>query len=82
MKWRLPSRSISTSTCSLKAFTTDTHAVEATGHLVALATELAAGVQHGQHDLSRRHAFVLRMFVDGDAATVVAHLSAAVGDAG
>ena len=29
-------------------------AVQAAGHLVAVVVELAAGVQHGQHDLGRR----------------------------
>ena len=31
----------------------DAHAVEAAGDLVAAAAELAAGVQHGEHDLGR-----------------------------
>ena len=32
----------------------DADAVQAAGHLVAAAAELAAGVQHGEHDLDRR----------------------------
>ena len=46
------------------------HAVQAAGHLVALAAELAAGVQDGEHDLNRRD-FLLRVLIDGDTASVV-----------
>ena len=55
-------------------------AVEAAGDLVALAAELPAGVQHGQHDLGRRLALVLGVVVDRDAAAVVGHAAAAVGE--
>ena len=59
-----------------------THAVEPAGDLVAVAAELAAGVQHGEHDLGRALALVLacRERVDRDAATVVVDLAAAVGE--
>ena len=45
-------------------------AVQAAGDLVALAAELAAGVQHGQHDL-RRRLLVFGVHGHGDAAAVV-----------
>ena len=48
------------------------HAVQAAGDLVAPAAELAARVQHGEHDLERALAR-LRLNVHGDAAAVVAH---------
>ena len=49
----------------------DADAVQAAGDLVAAAVaELAAGVQHGQHDLDRRLALLLH-HRDGDAAAVV-----------
>ena len=49
----------------------DADAVQAAGHLVAAAVaELAAGVQHGQHDLDRRLALLLHRR-DRDAAAVV-----------
>ena len=56
-------------------------AVQTTGHLVALAAELAAGVQHGQHDLGGALALVLAglVRVDRDAATVVVDPAATVG---
>ncbi len=44
-------------------------AVEAARHLVAVVVELAAGVQHGQHDLGGRLA--ARVLIDRDAAPVV-----------
>ena len=47
------------------------HAVQATGHLVALAAELAAGVQHGEHHLQRALAVLVRHRRHGNAATVV-----------
>ncbi len=61
----------------------DADAVQAAGHLVAVATELAAGVQHGEHDLGRALALVAprRVRVDGDAAPVVLDSAAAVGAA-
>ena len=49
----------------------DADAVEAAGDLVAVVVELAAGVQHGEHDFGRRLA--VRHVVDGDAAAVVDH---------
>ena len=55
-------------------------AVQAAGDLVALAAELAAGVQHGEHDLGRRLALVLGVVVDRDAAAVVDDPAAAVGE--
>jgi hypothetical protein len=44
-------------------------AVQAARHLVAVVVELAAGVQHRQHDLGRRPAALVH--VDRDAAAVV-----------
>jgi len=52
--------------------------VETTRDLVATSAELAAGVQHGQHDLGRRHLGVLHRRIDGDATAVVANLATAV----
>ena len=51
----------------------DADAVEAAGDLVAVAAELAAGVQHGEHDLGRALALVRsgRVRIDRNAATVV-----------
>ena len=46
------------------------HAVQAAGHLVALAAELAAGVEDGEHHLDGGD-LLFRVFVDGDAAPVV-----------
>src|SRR4029079_14426271 len=48
----------------------DTDAVQAAGDLVARAAELAAGVEHGHHDLGGGAA-LLRHDVDRDAAAVV-----------
>ena len=55
--------------------------MEAAGDLVAAAAELAAGVQHGEHDLGRALALVRagRVRVDRDAAAVVVDAAAAVG---
>ena len=53
-------------------------AVQATGHLVAAATELAAGVQLREHELDGAD-LLDRVDVGGDAAAVVAHADAAVG---
>ena len=47
----------------------DADAVQAAGHLVAVVVELAAGVQHGQHDFGRRLAAGVP--VDRNAAAVV-----------
>ena len=55
----------------------DAHAVQATGHLVAAAAELAAGVQHGQRHRDRRHVLAGGR-VGGDAAAVVLDADAAV----
>ena len=51
----------------------DTDAVQTAGHLVAVAAELAAGVQHGEHDLGGALALVRagRIRIDRNAATVV-----------
>ena len=59
----------------------DAHAVQTAGHLVALAAELAAGVQHGEHDLGRALALVRAggVRIDRNAATVVVDAAAAVG---
>ena len=46
------------------------HAVEAAGHLVAAAAELAAGVEDGEHHLQGGQAG-LGLDVHGDAAAVV-----------
>ncbi len=46
------------------------HAVQAAGNLVALAAELAAGVQDGEHHLHRGD-LLLGVLVHGDAAAVV-----------
>ena len=45
-------------------------AVQAAGHLVALAAELAAGMQDGENDLDRGD-LLFGMLVDRDAAAVV-----------
>ena len=52
--------------------------MQAAGDLVAVAAELAAGVQLRQHDLERRHARALDL-VDRDAAAAVAHGDRVVG---
>ena len=52
-------------------------AVQAAGDLVAAAAELAAGVQHGVHDLER--ALARGVLADRDAAAVIDHLDRAVG---
>ena len=58
----------------------DADAVQATGHLVALAAELAPGVEHGEHHLGRALALVrsARVGVDRDATAVVVDAAAAV----
>ena len=60
----------------------DADAVQAAGDLVALAAELPARVQHGHDDLGRGLALVLGVVVDGHAAAVVGHATAAVGEEG
>ena len=54
-------------------------AVQAAGDLVALAAELAARVQHREHDLGRGLVGVLGVRVDRDPAAVVDDPAAAVG---
>ena len=51
----------------------DADAVQAAGDLVVGGVELAASVQHGQHDLDGRHDLAggQRLVVDGNAAAVV-----------
>ncbi len=56
----------------------DADAVEAARDLVALAAELAAGVEHREHDREGREALVLD-HVDGDAAARVADRDRVVG---
>ena len=55
-------------------------AVQAAGDLVALAAELAAGVEHREHDLGRRLVGVLGVRIDGNPATVVDDAATAVGE--
>ena len=70
--YRPPSRWISSSRRARERVH-DRHAdaVQAAGDLVALAAELAAGVEHREHDLGRRLVGVLGVRVDRDAAAVV-----------
>src|SRR5439155_5616222 len=56
----------------------DAHAVQAAGHRVPPAAELAAGVEHGQHDLEGGP-LLDRVQVDRDATAVVDHPDATVG---
>ena len=56
----------------------DADAVQPAGDLVAAAAELAAGMQHGQRQGDGRDLLV-RMLLDRDAAAVVDHLDAALG---
>src|SRR5262245_62894824 len=56
----------------------DADPVQTAGDLVCGVLELAASVQHGQHDLGRRLAALL-VDVDGNAAAVVAGGAGAVG---
>ncbi len=60
------------------------HTVQTARDLVAVATELAAGVQHGQHDLGGTLATVFTggERIDGHAASVVVDLTSAVGEQG
>jgi hypothetical protein len=51
----------------------DADAVEAAGDLVAVAAELAAGVQDGHHDLERAPVALVGHGRDGDSAAVVGH---------
>ncbi len=79
MRWRLPSRSTST-TSRFEQRVDDRHAdaVQAAGDLVAVAAELAAAVELGEGDLDAGQ-LVLAVDVDRDAAAVVDHPAAAVG---
>ncbi len=54
------------------------HAVQATGHLITVAAELAASMQDGQDNLERRNLH-LRMLVYGDTAAIVYHRHRPVG---
>ena len=55
-------------------------AVQAARDLVGVAVELAAGVQHGHHDLGGgTPQLVVGMDLDGDAAAVVDHADRVVG---
>ena len=54
----------------------DADAVQSARHLVAVVVELAAGVQHGEHDFGGRTAALVH--VDGNAAAVVDHRDRAV----
>ena len=58
----------------------DTHAVKAAGHLVAVTAELAAGVQHREHDFGGAQVFVLMVHADRDSAAIVSDLAPAVGE--
>ena len=55
-----------------------THAVQAAGHLVSLAAELAAGVQDGEHHLNGGD-FLLGMLIHGNTAAVVIDRDGIVG---
>ena len=59
----------------------DADPVQSAGDLVAIATKLSAGVQHGKHDLCGALAFVAAGWVriDGDATPVVVDPTPAVG---
>jgi hypothetical protein len=59
----------------------DADAVQTAGDAVALAVELAAGVQDGHDDLDGR-ALLDRVHVDRDATAVVLHPDSAVGEQG
>ena len=52
--------------------------MQAAGHLIPLAAELAAGVQNGQDDLDRGD-LLLGMLVDRDAASVIGDGDGVVG---
>ena len=57
----------------------DADAVQAAGDLVALAAELAARVEHREHDLGRRLVGILGVRIDRNAAAVVDDATPAVG---
>ena len=58
--------------------------METTGHLVAVAAELAAGVEHGEHHFGCTLALVApgRIRIDGNATAVVLDPATAVGEQG
>ena len=60
----------------------DADAVQTPGNLVALAAELAARVQHREHDLGRGFVGIFGVRVDGNSAPVVDDATAAVGEQG
>src|SRR5579862_8931556 len=78
--WRytLPSRSTSATSHSERVHDRDTDAVQAARDLVALAAELAAGVQFRQDDGERRQTGAL-LDVGRDAATAIANRDRVVG---
>ena len=57
--------------CGKRVDARDADAVQATGHLVAVAAELAARVENRQDDLERGHVLALGVLSDRDAAAVV-----------
>ena len=62
----------------------DAHAVQSARHLVALATKLAAGVQHGEHNLGSALALVRArwIWVNRNTAAVVVDAATAIGQQG
>src|SRR5262245_32339887 len=54
--------------------------MQTAGDLVALAPELAAGVEHREHDLGRGLVGIFVVRIDGNAATVVDDSAATVGE--
>ena len=81
ISWCLPSRSISSTSLRRQGVDhRDPHAVQAAGHLVAGAAELAAGVQGGEHQLGRGLVGVLRVWArPGCPAPSSTHPAPAVG---
>ncbi len=57
----------------------DPHAVESARDLVAIAAELAAGVEHGEGDFGGGLPLVLGMLINGDAPSVVNDAATSVG---
>ena len=58
--------------------------MQAAGNLVALATKLAASMQHSEYHLSCTLAFMFarRIGIDGNAAPVVLYTTATIGEQG
>ncbi len=52
--------------------------VQTAGGFIRLAGKLAAGMQHGHDDFERRFAWVFGVWIDGDAAAVVADAQVSV----